>query len=199
MRIKDEQQIEKKKEEILSHAKNILLEEGFDQLSIRKIAARMKQTPGILYHYFENKEMILTRIVEDGYQLILQSIQKNRNVKDLQERLLATLTSYMECMCEQKELFLLLMSSKDPNIRMRVDVLKEDAIERQSIRFLCSELETGVKNGVFEIEDCYRKTQWVWCATYGVISRIIQEQITDEQKNLLIKEHVTSILKSLER
>ncbi|MEG0469831.1 MAG: TetR/AcrR family transcriptional regulator, partial [Longicatena sp.] len=69
MRIKDEQQIEKKKEEILSHAKNILLEEGIDQLSIRKIAARMKQTPGILYHYFENKEMILTRIVEDGYQL----------------------------------------------------------------------------------------------------------------------------------
>ena len=199
MRVKDELQIDKRKNEILHHAITILLEEGIDQLSIRKIATRMNQSPGIIYHYYENKEMILRTIVEDGYQHILQAIQSCANISEPKERLQAILHAYMNAMFEKKELFLLLMNSKDSEIKKKTDILCEDAFERSSIRTLYKEIDEGVKSGLFECEDCYRKTQWIWCATYGVITRMIQEQVSITQKDLLIQEHITSIMKSLER
>lgn len=60
-----ERQIKKNEETrkaIIDTAVSIGLEEGFDELSIRKITDRLGYSSGIVYHYFKDKQEILNTI-----------------------------------------------------------------------------------------------------------------------------------------
>lgn len=60
-----ERQIKKNEETrkaILDTAVSIGLEEGFNELSIRKITDRLGYSPSIVYHYFKDKQEILNTI-----------------------------------------------------------------------------------------------------------------------------------------
>ena len=60
-----ERQIQKKEETrkaILDAAVAICLEDGFEELSIRKITDRLGYSSGIVYHYFKDKQEILDTI-----------------------------------------------------------------------------------------------------------------------------------------
>ncbi len=64
------------KKKILEAASDILAKEGYENLSMRKIAKRIEYSPGIIYHYFKDKDEIITLIVEEGYGKILKTISK---------------------------------------------------------------------------------------------------------------------------
>ena len=53
---------EETKKAIIDAAVSIGLEEGFDELSIRKITDRLGYSSGIVYHYFKDKQEILNTI-----------------------------------------------------------------------------------------------------------------------------------------
>ena len=50
-------EIEEMRELILKAASEIMSSDGFDKLSIRKIARKIEYSPSIIYHYFDNKEI----------------------------------------------------------------------------------------------------------------------------------------------
>ena len=51
--------------QILVAARTLWSEEGFDGVSIRRIAERVESSPMRIYHYFENKQEILRHIWSD--------------------------------------------------------------------------------------------------------------------------------------
>ncbi|MFQ9597710.1 MAG: helix-turn-helix domain-containing protein [Streptococcus sp.] len=55
MRVKDEEQIASRRALIMRAAREIMETQGMEALSIRKIAAMIQQTPGIIYHYFSRE------------------------------------------------------------------------------------------------------------------------------------------------
>lgn len=199
MRVKDDRRTDGKRQEILTCAQEIIRKEGIDNLSMRKIATMLSQTPGIMYHYFENKEAILTAIIAQGYMEIIATITQHATIKDIRENLMTTLCAYMQLMCEKDILFTLLMSSKDPEVRAQIDILSPDALKRKSILYLHMKIEEGVREHIFQCSDALLKTQWIWASTYGVISTLIHEQADKPMRDMLIQEHVTSVIKSLER
>ena len=76
MRVKDEEQIASRRALIMRAAREIMETQGMEALSIRKIAAMIQQTPGIIYHYFSGKEELMLAVVQEGYQHILCIIQQ---------------------------------------------------------------------------------------------------------------------------
>ena len=76
MKIKDEKQIEAKKKQILDIAETIITEEGIENLSVRKIAARLNQTPGKDALLASGMEVIpslynfLKRLRNEGYNAV---------------------------------------------------------------------------------------------------------------------------------
>ena len=59
-----EREVEEMKELILSAASDIIASQGFDKLSIRKIAKKIEYSPSIIYHYFDDKEEILNVVMQ---------------------------------------------------------------------------------------------------------------------------------------
>ncbi len=55
---------ELRKQEILSHLYDLIIDEGFENISIKKIAQRMEINPSLIMHYFETKEIMVAELVD---------------------------------------------------------------------------------------------------------------------------------------
>jgi len=53
---------------ILTAARDLLAEGGLEALSMRAVAARVGTTPTAIYHYFQNKEDLVSQVVARGFQ-----------------------------------------------------------------------------------------------------------------------------------
>jgi AcrR family transcriptional regulator len=63
---------------ILSTAWNMVQAEGWQSLSIRKIAEAIEYSAPVIYDHFENKEAILFEFSREGFRLLAQQIAKAR-------------------------------------------------------------------------------------------------------------------------
>lgn len=197
MKIKNEHMIDAKKEHIIQIAKQIILEEGLDKLSIRKIAVKLNQTPGIVYHYFKSKDEILLAIVDQGYGEILQTIASYMRIENPEQRLHDSLYAYMNLMIEKNQLFMIMMQSNIEEIQNRVNVLNCDASKRKSISMLSSTIEIGIAEGVFQCKDAQLRARTIWASVYGLITRIVTENIHEQLKEELIEDQIGMIITSL--
>ena len=79
MSISDRKQREKEqlKKVILDAAFEILNEEGFQALTIRKLAARIEYSPRTIYLYYTDKEDLLKAIVEYGFAATVRNLEAN--------------------------------------------------------------------------------------------------------------------------
>ena len=57
---------------VLAKAKQLFLEEGYRQITMRRIAEEIGYTPGTIYLYFKNKEEILYELHNEGFKLLYQ-------------------------------------------------------------------------------------------------------------------------------
>jgi AcrR family transcriptional regulator len=60
---------------ILRAAWQLVLEEGWQALSIRKIADAIEYSAPVIYSHFENKEAILQEFLQEGFRLLNQDLQ----------------------------------------------------------------------------------------------------------------------------
>jgi AcrR family transcriptional regulator len=58
---------ERIRKSIVKAAKELFYEEGFHHVSMRKIAQKIEYSPTTIYHYFKNKEEVLTQIVKEYF------------------------------------------------------------------------------------------------------------------------------------
>lgn len=63
-------------DQILDAARDLLLSEGIENISISKIAHRAELGVGTIYFYFKNKEEIFISLQEEGLSLFYDMIQK---------------------------------------------------------------------------------------------------------------------------
>jgi AcrR family transcriptional regulator len=58
---------------ILDAARELFVAEGYQNVSIRKIAERIEYSPAALYSYFESKDDIFLALAEEGFKLLFAS------------------------------------------------------------------------------------------------------------------------------
>jgi AcrR family transcriptional regulator len=73
--------IEDPREAILNHAKSIVIDEGFEQLTIRKVAKNADISIGTIYNYFPTKRDLTIQLMEDywgSYLCIIDEIDQEQ-------------------------------------------------------------------------------------------------------------------------
>jgi AcrR family transcriptional regulator len=61
---------------ILDAARELFVAEGYQNVSIRKIAERIEYSPAAIYSYFESKDDIFLALAEEGFRLLFESAEK---------------------------------------------------------------------------------------------------------------------------
>ncbi|TJZ51788.1 TetR/AcrR family transcriptional regulator [Sphingobacterium olei] len=94
---------------ILDASLQIVKEEGWQALSMRKIADIIEYTAPMIYEYFANKEAILTELANQGYLLLAKKVKNAKDeTTDLEKQLEAMWFSYWDFAFEERELYQLM-------------------------------------------------------------------------------------------
>ena len=60
--------VEDRRDQIIDAAMQVFAQKGFTRATNKDIAREAGITPGLIYYYFENKEALLTAILETRYK-----------------------------------------------------------------------------------------------------------------------------------
>jgi len=99
-------QKEETRKNILDAAYSIAKEEGWNGLSMRKIADRIEYTAPIIYEYFSNKEAILSELTGRGFNMLSRELEKAKaKFKNPEEQLEAMWMAYWEFAFTDTEMY----------------------------------------------------------------------------------------------
>jgi len=60
------------KQAILAAARDIAAQEGWQAVTIRKVADRIEYSPPMIYGHFENKDAVLLELMREGFRLRIE-------------------------------------------------------------------------------------------------------------------------------
>ena len=84
------------REQILAAARTIVLDEGFEALTMRKIADTIEYSAATIYLYFENREAIGRQLCNEAFAHLLTYMSAALAVEDPVDRLFAIGRSYAQ-------------------------------------------------------------------------------------------------------
>lgn len=108
MGIKQRREREKQevRQGILIAAREIALHEGWQAVTIRKVAERIEYSPSMIYEYFASKEAILLELRSEGSHLLAFALKTAKSSsEDHEERLIRMAEAYWECAMRNPELY----------------------------------------------------------------------------------------------
>lgn len=184
-----EREIEEMKEFILLAASDIIASEGFDKLSIRKIAKKIEYSPSIIYHYFKDKEEILNNVMQRGYKKIVSAVSslKMENSSP-EERLIQMTKNYIEVALNMPDEFMAAQLNQSKSALKHTSSLFKGASQEKKALFVLYEcLKEIYKDKDIDENTIELTTQMIVVSTLGLIFKlIIEKDIGDEQRERLI-------------
>jgi AcrR family transcriptional regulator len=193
-------EIDALRKKIIDAASDILVKEGYDSLSIRKIANKIEYSPGIIYHYFKDKADIITSVAEEGYGRILKSLSEVPvDIENPDKSIEHTFRVYIELMLKIPQQFRAVLMNDIEGIQDKVNILREGVSkERKSLQGLCKLIELGIEKGKFRELDIELTAQIIWTSTHGLLGRLILEKdVTIKQQERLINHHFDILINGL--
>lgn len=184
-----EREIEEMRELILSAASDIMASEGFDKLSIRKIAKKIEYSPSIIYHYFNDKEEILNILMQRGYKEVVTAVSSIKIEGNSPEEKLKQMTkNYIKAALNMPEEFMAAQLSQSKLALKHTSSLFEGASkEKPALSALYKCLEEIYKDKDVDDITIELTAQMIVVSTLGLIFKIIVEKdIGEEQREKLI-------------
>ena len=178
---------------ILDAALEIVKEDGWQALSMRKIADKIEYTAHIIYEYFENKEGILFELTRKGYVILGQEVKKAMMqdadpVKQLETMWIA----YWNFAFEYKELYQL-MYGVEMNCCYRKNEFPEAELSLNLFFDKIAEVMT-IENP--EKDFVFRKFYTFWSIIHGLISiNLVNRGRGQEMNQQILQDAIKGIIK----
>ena len=192
-----EREVEEMKELILSAASDIIASEGFDKLSIRKIAKKIEYSPSIIYHYFDDKEEILNVVMQRGYKKIVSAVSSMKIESSTPEEKLIKMTqNYIKVALSMPEEFMVAQLNQSNVALKHTSSLFEGASkEKPALSALYQCLKEIYKDKDVDENTIELTAQMIVVSTLGLIFKIIIEKdIGDKQRDNLISFYSNEIV-----
>ena len=160
------------REQILAAARRIVLDEGFDSLTMRKIADAIEYSPATLYLYFENREAIGRQLCSEAFEHLVSYMAPVNAIADPIERLKAIGQSYARFGLENpKEYKLLFMtdSALMDEIFAEKTTDPNDPGER-AFAFVVDTVREAQNAGPVIAGDPILIAEMVWSSVHGLVS-----------------------------
>ncbi len=153
--------------QILEAARDLLAEGGLQGMSMRGVAVKAGISATAIYHYFTDKQELVDRVVELGFQRFHEHLN---NAIDPQpagslERLMALAEAYVRFAFENQEYFRVIYSIKGSNLRSFEDLPSHGAYD-----LLRTCVEEGINSGVIQSGDPVVISTYLWSVIHGVVT-----------------------------
>lgn len=185
---------EETRNNILDAACKIVKEEGWQGLSLRKIADAIEYTAPIIYEYFANKEAILQELTKKGYLVLNKDLIQAKKSKDNPaEQLEVMWLAYWKFAFENKEMYQLMFGVEMttchmvafPEVQTPYDLFTETIIEVM-----------GDKNT--DEDTICQKYYTYYSVVHGLISiNLVGNGLPNDMNLQILKDAIIGITRSL--
>ena len=190
-RLKDETRIN-----ILNASLQIVKEEGWGALSMRKIADVIEYTAPIIYEYFANKEGILLELTRTGYIILGADVRAAMaTTSNPAEQLEAMWIAYWNFAFANKELYQLMYG-----VDMICCEMKKSMPEAESSNKLFFDtIEDLIKAENVSEDFVCRKFYTFWSIIHGLISiNLVNKGRGQEMNEMILKDALKGIIKYID-
>ncbi len=182
--------------ETLTAARELIQEEGYAGLTLRKLAKRMECSPMALYSYFADKQALLTALALEGFEKVAKRFDSTVHHDPLiaVSRILLDYIAYAE---ENPNEYRILFLSVETLGELKLS--REDLQERNpAFGALFKRVETCIKAGVLQ-GDPFAVSTVLWTAAHGAASLLITAQkFPFGSRRLYAEEVVATILSGVQ-
>jgi AcrR family transcriptional regulator len=191
-----ERQKEEVRSNILATAWQMVKEEGWQSLSIRKIADAIEYSVPVIYDHFENKEAILQEFAKEGFRLLAKRIQQAKEKHgEPEDQLKAVADAYWNFAFKNREHYQLMYGLGMPGCEIE-KCFPERAGFRDSvlepIRAMLSRGENPDANPCL-------KYYTFWSILHGLISiKSMSTGVSEEVNKLVLEDAVAGFIKNLD-
>ncbi|MGY3213111.1 TetR/AcrR family transcriptional regulator [Mucilaginibacter sp. HD30] len=180
---------------ILDAAMRIGREEGWQALSMRKIADIIEYTPPVIYEYFANKEALMLELTKKGYLMLAKDTKAAMDRHTLPEKQLEDMwLAYWNFAFAEKELYQL-MFGIEINCCIWDNAIPEAEIPANMIWDVIGKL-TGLENPP---EDLICKRYYTfWSVVHGLISiNLVRQGVPDGINEEVLKDAIGGIIRTI--
>jgi len=190
LRLKEETRIN-----ILDASLQIVKEEGWPALSMRKIADAIEYTAPIIYEYFSNKDAILMELTRKGFLLLARDMKAAKEKHRLPAKQLEAMwLAYWNFAFAEKELYQV-MFGVDVNCCELCEIMPEAEVPWTLVSEVIEELMSPYKPTEDEISVKYYT---FWSVIHGLISiNMVRRTRSDEITHEVLKTAISGIIRSL--
>jgi len=147
MGIKERQERDREavRRSILDAARELFVTEGYQNVSIRKIAERIEYSPAAIYGYFPSKDDIFFALAEEGFHLLHRPLEHPDPSVPPLDVVRKMLWHFYEFSVEQPQYFALMFVDRTvPSVRR---VYERFAFARETKQELMSQLQRAIDEG----------------------------------------------------
>nr|WP_294944650.1 TetR/AcrR family transcriptional regulator [uncultured Mucilaginibacter sp.] len=191
LRLKEETRVN-----ILDAALDIVKEEGWQALSMRKIADKIEYTAPIIYEYFANKEAILLELTRKGYLKLAKELQEAKDAHYTPAgQLEAMWLTYWNFAFANKELYQGMFGITTSCACEMVNKLPEAGLPWDIISASIGQL---MKIEDMESEVICTKYYTFWSVVHGLVSiNLLNRGNTDDINRQVLRDAITGIIRSI--
>ena len=159
---------------ILKAAMQLYVKGGYENVTMRRIAAKIEYSPGTIYLYFQNKKDIMLQLCYQGFERFLDHQDKLEGIADPLERLSAGGRYYLAFALENPELYELMFATKEIFKESGPD---EEAAPLRAFRAFAKNVKDCLDAGVFTDGEAETTAIALWATLHGLASLLIKGRL----------------------
>lgn len=152
---------------ILGHARTLLIDEGIQQFSMRKLANVTGCSPGTLYVYFKNREEILRQLVGDAFDELYRELMTiERSSTDPLQSLRDLMRAYIDFGLKYQDHYQFAFMIQRPD--------REGPYEpHKAFDVLIEAVQACIDRKLFQAQDSIFVSKSMWVGIHGLTSLLI--------------------------
>jgi AcrR family transcriptional regulator len=192
-KIRQKQQI---KDSILDASWQLVKCDGWQALSIRKIAEAIEYSVPVIYDHFQNKEAILLEFTKTGFRLLNEALKTAADRNELPaEKIRLMAFTYWEFAFAHKEYYQLMYGLGMPGC----ETVRQIEELKTFTSLILEPIKKLIASGNCPETDPYLKLHTFWSMLHGLISiNMMSKEVKEEEMNqLILKDFVNSFVGSM--
>ena len=189
--------------EILEAARALFVEEGYDAVSMRKVAQRIEYSPTTIYLHFKDKGELFQAICEEMFAKLSRKLEEQAKKRAADAKpdpigaLREGLQIYAKFALKNPEHYIVTFMLPRNNV-----IPFQDTAGQEAFAYLRGGVTACVEAGVFRKDvDIEAAAQALWAATHGVVALLIAkcDRFPFIKAERLVDETIDTMIRGLRR
>ena len=167
-----ERERKKLREAILEAARKLFVDEGYEAVTMRKVAQKIEYSPTAIYFHFKDKEALFRELCTADFRALAREFQTIAKIADPVARLRATGRAYVAFALKHPNHYRLMFMTPHPPFEPDAKEIERGNPEQDAYAFLKATIVQAIGQKRFRagLSDPELLAQAVWGGVHGVVS-----------------------------